>query len=86
MQLCNRKPHSGFKSPVTFEVSEAVPVYHVIEYLEITGLLGSDVAINIFEPWHEISYNFVCATSKGSDQPAHTRSLIRAFATRSSIL
>ena len=31
IQLCNRKPHSGFKSPVTFEVSEAVPVYHVIE-------------------------------------------------------
>ena len=24
----------------------------------------------------------VCATSKGSDQPAHTRSLIRAFASR----
>ena len=28
----------------------------------------------------EISNNVVCATSKGSDQPAHTRSLIRAFA------
>ena len=24
------------------------------------------------EPWHEISNNLVCATSKGSDQPAHT--------------
>ena len=34
------------------------------------------------EPWHEISNNVVCATSKGSDQPAHTRSLIRAFASR----
>ena len=34
-----------------------------------------------FEPRHEISNNVVCATSKGSDQPAHTRSLIRAFAT-----
>ena len=32
------------------------------------------------EPRHEISNNVVCATSKGSDQPAHTRSLIRAFA------
>ena len=31
---------------------------------------------------HEISNNVVCATSKGSDQPAHTRSLIRAFASR----
>ena len=34
------------------------------------------------EPWQEISNNVVCATSKGSDQPAHTRSLIRAFACR----
>ena len=32
------------------------------------------------EPRHEISNNVVCATSKGSDQPAHMRSLIRAFA------
>ena len=35
-----------------------------------------------YEPRHEISNNVVCATSKGSDQPAHTRSLIRAFASR----
>ena len=40
----------------------------------------------IFEPVHEISNNVVCATSKGPDQPAHTRSLIRAFASRLSIL
>ena len=33
-----------------------------------------------YEPWHGISNNVVCATSKASDQPAHTRSLIRAFA------
>ena len=38
------------------------------------------------EPVHEISNNVVCATSKGSDQPAHTRSLIRAFASRLNIL
>ena len=38
------------------------------------------------EPVHEISNNLVCATSKVSDQPAHTRSLIRAFASRLSIL
>ena len=35
-----------------------------------------------YEPLHEISNNVVCATSKASDQPAHTRSLIRAFASR----
>ena len=38
------------------------------------------------EPVHEISNNVVCATSKASDQPAHTRSLIRAFASLLSIL
>ena len=31
---------------------------------------------------HVISNNVACATIKGSDQPAHTRSLIRAFASR----
>ena len=39
-----------------------------------------------YEPQHEISNNVVCATSKGSDQPAHTHSLIRAFASRLNIL
>ena len=38
------------------------------------------------EPVHEISNNVVCAISKYSDQPAHTRSLIRAFASRLNIL
>ena len=41
---------------------------------------------NIYEAVHEIFKNVVCATSKGSDQPAHTRSLIRAFARRLNIL
>ena len=40
----------------------------------------------IYGPVQEISNNLVCATSKASDQPAHTRSLIRAFASRLSIL
>ena len=31
------------------------------------------------ESWHEISNNVVCATSKDSDQPVHTHSLIRAL-------
>ena len=38
------------------------------------------------EPVLGISNNVLCATSKASDQPAHTRSLIRAFASRLSIL
>ena len=41
---------------------------------------------SIFEPRHGISNNVVCATSKASDQPAHLRSLIRAFASRLNIL
>ena len=41
------------------------------------GLIGTQT---VYEPRHEISNNVVCATSKGSDQPAHMRSLIRAFA------
>ena len=40
----------------------------------------------IIEPRQEISNNVVRATSKGSDQSAHTRSLIRAFASRLNIL
>ena len=40
----------------------------------------------LIEPVQEISNNVVCATSKASDQPAHRRSLIRAFASRLSIL
>ena len=38
------------------------------------------------EPVHEISKNVVYATSKASDQPAQMRSLIRAIASRLSIL
>ena len=38
------------------------------------------VKIYISEPRFEISNIVVCATRKGSDQPAQTRSLIRAFA------
>ena len=39
-----------------------------------------------FGPWHEIFNNVVCATSKVSHQPAHSRSMIRAFASRLIIL
>ena len=46
----------------------------------LLGMLGTN------EPQHEISNNVVCATSKGSDQPAYMRSLIRAFASQLHIL
>ena len=50
--------------------------------------LRRHLAISVFkiELWHKISNNVVCVTSKGSDQPAHMRRLIRAFAGRLSIL
>ena len=46
-----------------------------------TKVSGSSVATK-FEPVHVISNNVVSATCRASDQPAHTRSLIRAFASR----
>ena len=51
-------------------------------YQQVT--LGKE--IHIFEQRHEISVNVVCATSKDSDQPNHTPSLIRASASRLNIL
>ena len=50
------------------------------------NIVGTMLSAILVEPVHEISNNVVCATSKGSDQPAHTRSLIRVFASRLSIL
>ena len=49
-------------------------------------LLEEGRSVSIYELWHKISNNTVCATSKSSDQPAHTPSLIRAFASRLNIL
>ena len=49
--------------------------------MELWGIM-----LYTFERWHEISNYVVCATSKGSDQPAHTHRLIRAFADRLNIL
>ena len=40
----------------------------------------------LFEPRHESYNNVICATSKGSDQPVHTHSLVGAFASRLNIL
>ena len=64
-----------------------------LKFLEIVMISVSDLApalailgVIIIEPVHVISNNVVCATSKASDQPAHTRSLIRAFASLLSIL
>ena len=63
-------------------VKSAIAVKCVSKLLTIHQLTLS----SIFEPGHEISNNVVCATIKASDQPAHTRSLIRAFACPLNIL
>ena len=46
----------------------------------LVTIWNKDNMIIIYEPWHEISSNVVCVTSKGSDQPAHMRRLTTAFA------
>ena len=55
----------------------------IFKLLHLNNLISDELA---YEPRHEISNDVVCATSKGSDQPAHMRSLIRAFASRLNIL
>ena len=57
-----------------------------IKYIQTDFALQNRVIIKSYEPVHEISNNVVCATSKASDRPAHTRNLIIAFASRLSIL
>ena len=62
---------------------------HTFKMFESTGLKKKPVDLMrkyLNEPVHEISNNVVCATSKASDQPAHTHSLIRAFASPLGIL
>ena len=57
-------------------------------FIQPTAHDASEIELKLLsnEPVHEISNNVVCATSKASDQPAHTRSLIRAFACRLNII
>ena len=50
------------------------------------NLVGNAEDNYIYETRHEISNNVVFATSKASDQHAHMRSLISAFASRLNIL
>ena len=45
-------------------------------HFSLLHVLPAPLEINLFNN----SSNAVCVTSKGSDQPAHTRSLIWAFA------
>ena len=57
---------------------------------EIFGVLSCKYFLthqSIYEPrHHEICNNVICAVIKASDQPAHTRSLITAFASGLNII
>ena len=55
-------------------------------FCEILELLTFCAKVTMYELRYEISNNVVCATSKGTDQTAHARSLIRAFASGLNIL
>ena len=55
-----------------------------LQFFSYGGIIWFLVAV--FEPRHEISNNVVCVTSEGSDKPANTHSLIRAFASGLNIL
>ena len=77
--LLNKRGNSLMKS------YKFVVVTRLVRSVWKKGLVLGWSLINI-EPQHEISNNVVCATKKGSDQPAHKRSLIRAFASRFNIL
>ena len=62
----------------------------IICFKESAHILHSDqqlfYTLPQLEPVRQITNNVVCATSKASDHPAHTRSLIRALASRLSII
>ena len=62
--------------------------YTIISKQSMSMVLINDpvLEISIYEPRHEISNNVVFVTSKASDQPAHTGSLIRAFTSPLNIL
>ena len=60
--------------------------HHKIKKSIALSLTDTVFIILINEPRREISDNVVYATSKALDQPARTRSLIIAFASRLNIL
>ena len=61
-------------------LGRTVSVIHVHELIKLVDVNSREINEKLIEPWHGIFNNVVCVTSKASDQPAHMRSLIRAFA------
>ena len=99
LQLCDtynamtpvRLEHATPRSRVKHSTTEPLHSHLLFDAHKISTnvtnfLVETKSCQQTYEPWHGVSNNVVCATSKVSDQPAHTRSLIRAFAIRLKIL
>ena len=77
-----------------FVVMVTIPFDHVDDGFRGSWLIATNDNISskasynlrIYEPRQDISNNVVNANSQASDQPAYTRSLIRAFVSRLNIL
>ena len=81
-----------FRNLQRFVYLYRIPYFSTKTYVESTQKNCHNVWGSSFEHrktdelQHEISNKVVCGTSKASDQPAHMRSLIRAFASRLNII
>ena len=78
-------PKTGFLATRSISNGSVEYTNYILRLLDKENRV-SFVLSKPYEPRHEISNNVVLATSIGSDQPAHTRRLIRAFASRLNIL
>ena len=81
LMLLQRNPTSPLHSP-----QAQLPVQQDSRHLshQVSRYLQVCVSTRMLQ--YGITNNAVCATNKVSDQPAHTRSLIRAFASHLKIL
>ena len=85
---CSRTQHSESAGSETWTSNPSIPsltLYQQSHYAQ-QQYFAQNVYLFRFEPWCGISNNVACATSKASDQPAHMRSLIRAFASHLNIV
>ena len=78
---------SHIKAPIIFAVRAFFSFQNICKVLDCSYMFSSSASgLNLYEPGHEISNNMDFAASKASNQPAHTPSLIRVFASRLNIL
>ena len=85
--ICLSKPASLLKERVASKnICCASKVQHELIHQDHCLHHSAKTCYLQLKPRHEISNYVVCATSKASDQPAHTRSLIRTFASCLTIL